>query len=140
MTQVQIGTAAQRQFLAKIEGIEGYFNQKTGGNRTSDASKIYNGGQVDPEVLASPATTDDITLTRGFSPYRDGPILRQLRQRVGRWRTTVSVTPTDEDLVVVDEPTVYANALLTGLSEPEYSAESGDAATYEVTFAVGGVK
>jgi hypothetical protein len=134
-----MGTAAQRQFLAKVEGIEGYFNSKTGGNRSSDASKVYNGGETDPEVLASPANTDDVTLTRGYKPLRDASVLESLRPQVGRLRTTVSVTPTDEDLVAIGKPVVYSNALLVGLSEPEYNADSGDASTYELTFAVGSV-
>lgn len=132
--------AAQRQFLVKVAGIEGFWATKSGGNVSSDASKVYDGGSLDPDVLSSPAEADDITVSRAFDPYRDGPILRDLRRRVGRFRATVSVTPTDEDLVAIDEPTVYSDAVLTGVTEPDFDAASGDAATFELTFAVGSWK
>jgi hypothetical protein len=132
--------ASQRQFLVKAAGIEGYFMTKSGGNISSDTNKVYDGGKTEPEVIASPAEADDVTISRGFDPYRDGPILADLRRRVGRFRTTVSVTPTDEDLVAIGEPTVYPDALLTGLNEPEHDAGSGDAATFELTFAIGAWK
>lgn len=133
-------TSAQRQFVAKVEGVEGKWNSKSGGNRTADATKVYNGGEVDPEVLGSPAATEDITVSRGFKQYRDAPILAKLRQKVGGLRTTVSVSPTDEDLVVIGRPVVYSDALLIGVTEPDYDAASGDAAMYELTFAVGSVR
>lgn len=133
-------TSAQRQFLAKVDGIDGFFNNKTGGNLSADASKIFNGGEVDPEVLSSPAQAGDVTVGRGYKPLRDDPILKRLRAQVGKFRTTVSTTPTDEDLVPIGDPVVYSNALLIALNEPEYAADSGDAARYELVFAVGSVK
>jgi hypothetical protein len=132
--------ASQRQFLVKVAGIEGYFMTKSGGNISADTSKVYDGGKIDPEVIASPAEADDVSVSRGFDPYRDGPILADLRRRVGRFRATVSATPTDEDLVAIGEATVYPEALLTGLNEPEHDASSGDAATFELTFAIGAWK
>lgn len=129
--------AAQRQFLVKVEGIDGYWATKSGGNIGADASKVYDGGRLDPDVLSSPAEADDVTVSRPYDPYRDGPLAKDLRRRVGRFRATVSVSPTDEDLVVIGEAAVYPDALLTGLSEPEADAASGDAARIELTFAIG---
>lgn len=132
--------ASQRQFLVKVAGIEGLFATKSGGDITASTSKSYDGGRLNPDVLSSPPEASDVTISRGFDPYRDGPILRDLRQRVGRYRATVSATPTDEDLVAIEEPTVYPDSLLVGLTEPPYDASSGDAATFELTFAIAGWK
>lgn len=128
--------ASQRQFLAKVSGIDGYFATKTGGDTSSDASDVYDGGSLTPEKLASPSTTDDVTLGRPYDPNRDQDVIRRLRPLVGRWRTTVSVQPTDADLVALGRPDTYANALLIGLTSPEVDAASGDAAVFELTFAV----
>lgn len=128
--------AAQRQFLIKVSEVDGYFATKAGGDTTSDATDVYDGGSLTPEKLASPPTTDDITIGRPFDPIRDRPVLRRLRPLVGRWRTTVSVQDTDANLVSLGAPTVYANALLIGVTEPEGDASSGDAAMFELAFAV----
>lgn len=130
--------ASQRQFLVKVDGIDGYFMTKSGGNLSAGTNKVYDGGKTEPEVIASPAEADDVSVSRGYDPYRDGPVLADLRRRVGRFRATVSVTPTDEDLVAIgDDPEVYPEALLTGLNNPEADASSGDAAMFELTFAIG---
>jgi hypothetical protein len=129
--------ASQRQFLVKATGIDDYFMTKGGGEISSSANKVYDGGRLDPDVISSPAEASDLTLSRAYDPFRDGPILADLRRRVGRFRATISVTPTDEDLVAIGTPAVYSNALLIGVAEPEFDASSGDAATFQLTFSVG---
>lgn len=131
--------SAQRQFLVKVAGIEGYMANKSGGNITAGTSKVYDGGNLVPDVMSSPAEVDNVTCSRAFDLVRDEATVTLLRARVGRWRTTVSVTPTDEDLVAVGKPVVYANALLVGFTELEVDASGGDAATYELEFAVSNV-
>ena len=130
--------AAQRQFLVTVSGVEGTFMTKTGGDVSASATKVYDGGSLNPEVLASPAEASDLTVTRGFDPVRDPIILADLRQRVGRFRSTVSVTPTDQDLIAIGDPVVYPDALLIGLSDPEANAASGDLAVMSLTFSIAG--
>mgnify|MGYP000123693160 CR=1 FL=1 len=132
-----MGKSAQRQFLIKVAGIDGYFATKSGGDISSDTNKVYDGGSDTPDVLAGPAEADNITVSRSFDLQRDAPVLARLRQLVGRWTTTVSVTPTDRDLIAVGAPQVYPDALLVGLTEPETDASSGDAAEFELEFAIG---
>lgn len=129
--------SSQRQSLVKVSGIEDYFASKSGGNITADSSKVYDGGSPTPDVMTGPAEADNITVSRPYDLQRDEPVLRRLRKVVGTWVTTVSVTPTDKDLVAVGQPQVYSNAVLVGLTEPEVDASSGDAKTYELEFAVG---
>ena len=129
--------SAQRQFLVKVAGIEGYFASKSGGDISADTNKVYDGGADTPDVLAGPAEADNITVTRPYDLQRDDPVLRNLRKRVGRWTTTVSITPTDRDLIAIGTPQVYPEALLVGITEPETDASSGDSAEFELEFAVG---
>lgn len=133
--------SANRQFLVSIAGINGYgyWASKSGGEVTADSSKVFDGGTLVPDVLASPPEVGDITITRPYDPERDQPIINMLLGQVGNWRTTISVTPTYGDLSVVRgvKGRTYANCLLTGVREPEPDASSGDASDYELTFAVG---
>lgn len=130
--------AAQRQFLNKVDGIEGFFAQKTGGEVTSDANKVWDGGSLQPEIVAAPAETDDVVLTRPFDPEKHQDMLTRLLSQVGQWYTTVTITPTTSDLRAAKvKPRVYPNALLIGVREPESDAGSGDAADFELTFAIG---
>lgn len=131
---------SQRQFLAKVQGIEGYFMTKTGGNISSEVTKAYDGGSAIPDLIAAPKEVENITVSRGFDAVRDGQLLRVLRGKVGVFETTVTVTPTDRDYATIDQPVVYSPALLVGLNEPEVAADSGDLATFELVFAVGDVR
>jgi len=129
--------SSQRQFLVKVSGIDGYFMTKSGGNISADTTKVYDGGEEVPDVLASPPEADNVTCSRGYDYNRDGALLRSLRRQVGRFSATVSVTPTDRDLIASGDPTVYPKALLVGLTEPDVDASSGDVSTFELEFAVG---
>lgn len=131
--------SAQRQFLVKVSNIDGYFMTKSGGNISADTTKVYDGGETRPDVLSSPADVENITVSRAYDHQRDSETLVQLRGKVGKLRTTVSVTPTDEDLVAIGSPVVYSDALLVGLTDVEVDASGGDAATFELEFAVSGV-
>lgn len=131
--------SAKRQFLVKVSGIDGYFMTKTGGNITASTTKVYDGGATRPDVLSSPADTENITVSRAYEHQRDSESLVFLRGRVGKLRTTISVTPTDEDLVAIGSPVVYSDALLVGVTDVEVDASGGDAATFDLEFAVGGV-
>lgn len=127
--------AAQRQFLIKVDGVDGYFATRTGGETTADAAREFDGGSLTPEILTGPAQTGDLTVGRPYKPERDAHLIRLYRPLVGRLRKTITVQPTDADLVARGKPTVY-NGVLIGISDPEANAGSGDAARVELTFAV----
>jgi hypothetical protein len=133
-------TAAQRQFLVKVSQIDGYWTTKGGGATTSEVAREFDGGSLTPELLAAPAQTGDITVSRAYKPERDAQLLALYRPRVGRERATITVQPTDADLVRIGPPTIYANALLAGVNDPEADANSGQPARIELTFAVADVK
>lgn len=130
--------SANRQFLVKVDGIEGYWAQKSGGEITSDSTKVFDGGSLRADVISSPPEVGDITVTRPYDPLRDQEVINQLKTRVGTWMTTISITPTETDLRAARvRGDVYPESLLIGLRLPEPDAGSGDAADYELTFATG---
>lgn len=128
--------SSARQFLVKIVGVEGMWATKQGGSVSSDTTPVYDGGQLKPDLVAAPPVAEDITVSRIFDPARDDEALRQLLQLCGAWTTTISVTPTDANMVAVAPPRVYSNALLKGVNEPEVDAASGDPAPWGLVFAV----
>lgn len=127
--------AAQRQFLVSVAGVDGLFARKEGGEVSGDTSKVWDGGALTPEVVAAPAEADNVTVGRPFDPVRDWPVLKRLRPLVNRWRTSVSVIPTDADLIPVGEPLTYV-ALLTRVADAEVDASSGDPAELELEFVI----
>lgn len=132
--------SSQRQFLVKVGDIPGYFMTKTGGNISADVSKAYDGGSPDPELIASPPNVENITVSKILDPVRDNDLIKALRQQVGRYETTITVTPTDRDYVAIVDPAVYSPALLIGLKETDVDASSGDPAPWELEFAIGTVR
>ena len=136
--------SAQRQFLVSINGLgshsQDYWSTKSGGGITAEATKVYDGGKLQPEVITAPPEVDDVTITRPYDPLRDQPIIQRLKPLVGQWRTTITVQPAETDLSASRvPPDVYPDAVLVGLTPPESDASSGDSATYELVFAVGSV-
>jgi hypothetical protein len=132
--------AAKRQFLVKVDGIDGYWAQKTGAEIKSSNNKVYDGGSLVPDVISAPAQVDDVVVIRPYDPVRDQAVVNQLKQRVGQWTTTVSISPTEADLTVANvSGDTYPNALLVSIKPPEADAASGDAAELQLTFAVGSV-
>jgi hypothetical protein len=129
--------AAQRQQLVEVAGIPGYMSTKEGGERSSDPSKVWDGGALDPETLSAPAETGNITVGKPYRPLVHGPILKAMDRQVGRLRTTIKIWDTDPDLGPIGEPRIHANALLVRLSWPEHDASSSDAGMFELEFAVG---
>lgn len=126
---------SQRQFLVTVDGVEGVFMTKSGGGVASDSTKIYDGGKKIPEIITSTPEIENITVGRSYKSGRDDVVLRTLREKVGRFVTTISVQETDADFVAVGKPVVYAEAVLVGITEPDYDSGSGDPAMLELEFA-----
>jgi hypothetical protein len=127
--------AAARQGLVRVSGITGYFATNSEVETTADASREFDGGSMVPEVLTGPATTGDVTVGRPYKPERDAAIVRKLRPLVGRWRTSLSITPTDRDLAPVEKPETLT-AVLIGVRGPATDANSSDPKRIELTFAI----
>jgi len=127
--------SAAREFLVTVSGIEGYFARKSGGATAAEASKVWDGGSLRPTVLTAPAQTEDVTVSRPFRRERDAALLARLRRIVGRSSHTITVTPTDRDLVPAGQPEVYTG-VLRSVSGPDPDAAGGDSVTVELVFAI----
>lgn len=128
---------AQHQGLVSVQALPGYWARKTGGNISADVTPVWDGGAAEPEVLSGRPVADNVVTARPFDLKRDLPQLQRLRRQVAKLRTTVSVQYTDGDGYPIGRPTVYPNALLVGINEPETDAASTDASTLELTWAIG---
>lgn len=131
--------AAQRQIVASVGGIPGYFAQVSGGEISSSAEKVYDGGSLTPTTLTGVREIGNITVSRPYAPETDQAILRKLRAAVGRWRSDIYVQDCDGDLVPIGQPRTYNSAVLVGLTEPDGDAASGSAAVFSLTFSCGSV-
>lgn len=125
-----------RQFLVRVDGVEGTFATIEGGNINSETQKVFDGGELRPSVTSTAPDADDITVTRTYRNDRDEEIMRSLRQLVGTWSTTVSKTPLDAGMNVIGSPVVYSNARLKGLQELTSDAGGTDSAVWGLIFAV----
>lgn len=132
--------SSQRMFLARVVGIGGYFATKGGGAINAAVTKAWDGGSRTPDVITGPPEIDNITVSRPFDPHRDGILLTRLRPKVGVFTTKIAVTPTDRNFAPTAKPTVYDQAVLVGIKEPDVDASSSDPAVFELEFAVSDVR
>lgn len=131
---------SQRQYLVSLSGLPGtqpsYFMTKTGGNTSSDSSKVYGGGSKVPEIVTGIPETENVTVGRAYDPDRDQAVLAFLRDKVGTWTTTIIVVETDRDYNSLNKGTTYSGSVLVGITEPDFESSSGDPAAFELEFAV----
>lgn len=127
---------AQRQSIVTIEGIEGRWATKSGGNISADVTAVWDGGEDEPSQLAGPATAENVTVSRPIGRIRYLSIIPRLKRQVGKLRATITVQTTDAMGFPIGEPSVYPQALLVTMNEPEVDAGSGDAQVLELEWAI----
>lgn len=127
---------SKRQFLVRIGSIAGYWATATGGETSAAVSKVYDGGAVVPDLVASVPDTSNLVIGRPFDPTRDGPISTALRPKVGKFLDNITIQPTDANMSPIGQARNYPQALLVRVGEPAPDAASGDPATYELEFAI----
>lgn len=133
---------AQRQYLTKVAGIDGFWATFSGGEVSVEHTRQHDGGALVADLLTGNPTISDITVSRGYDPTRDGPIRAQLSRDLARgkaFRTTVTRTPTDEDYTPIDDPEVYEVQLRT-VTPSDADANSADAARIQLVFSTRSVK
>jgi hypothetical protein len=129
--------AAQYQFLIRVAGWSGYFVSRTGGDSSAAVQKVYDGGALEPDLVAGRRVVSNVVVSRHFDPDRDGPITGTYDKLTGRWRTDVSIQPTTEDLAPTGPAKIYPGALLNRMGEPGANAMSDDPSTWEAEFTIG---
>lgn len=137
-------TAGVASVAPQINGGGGatgtYFTTVSGGEISAAVEKIYDGGNIHPEVLCAPSEIGDITVSRyATDTTEDHNLLQDVRQLVGRAYYDITVFTLNCDLVEPGSERVYPKALLVGLTEPDGDASSGAPATYSLTFSISSV-
>lgn len=127
--------AAQRQALITVAGLDGYWSKVNAVSKKAEATKTFDGGAKNPEILTAPAQVEDITVQRPFRPGRDAALLPNLLSQVGSWYTSVSESYTDANLVPQGQP-VVSTGYLTGVETPEVDAGSGEPMMLQLTFSI----
>lgn len=128
---------SKRSFLVTVAGFDGFWAQKQGGGIGSDVTRVFDGGNPQPDLIGGYPSAENITVTRPFDPDRDGEALAYAKRGVGSLRLTVSITPTDADMVATGRSEVYSDALLVKVTPPDTDASSSDAAMWELELAPG---
>lgn len=132
--------ASESHFLIKIEGIEGYWAQRSGGAVSAETSDAFNGGNPWPTTVVGTKSVSEIVCTRPFDPRKHQPLFDDLLRRVGSFRPTISQQPTMSDFAVVADPTVWIGCVLKTVELPETNAGSSAPAVMKLTFKPGRVK
>jgi len=136
----QTGTtiSTQRQFLAQVEGIDGYWRQVTGQKRVSAVTKEWDGGATSPETLGGPPEWDAITLIRPYRARQHFAALQRMLAGVGRSRLVVHIHDVDENgVVIAGNSRTFPDALLTSVMPPDVDAASGTGATWSLELTPG---
>lgn len=131
--------AAARQFLVTVAALGARtFTEQTGGEKKSEVTKWRDGGAISSDNIFSPPETSDVTLKNAYDPDVDGAMLSNLLGQVGVLSTTITKVPLFGDMsrIAGVKPFVYTGAVLAGVKIPDVNANSGEAATYELIFAV----
>ena len=128
-------TQSQRQSLVTVDGIDGYWAQRTGGEGDTPFTKVYNGGDLNPELLAGPTTYTDVVLTRPYDRVRDGQYKAFLLAAQGSWQTTIAEVDTDANLIPQATGVSWVGKL-SHVKWPETNSSSGAAAEIALTFAI----
>lgn len=131
--------AAERQFLVTVAALGARtFTEQTGGEKKAEVTKWRDGGAISSDNIFSPPETSDVVLKNGYDPDVDGAMLSNLLGQIGVLSTTITKVPLFGDMsrIAGVKPFVYTGAVLSGVKIPDVNANSGEAATYELTFAV----
>lgn len=133
---------AQRQWLTKVAGIDGFWATFSGGEVAVEHTRQYDGGSLVPDLLSGNPTISDITVSRGYDPNRDGPLRSRLSLALAQgkgFRTTITRTPTDEDYTPIGRPEVYEVSLRT-VTPSDADANSADGSRFQLVFSTRSAK
>lgn len=135
-TPTALPATAQQQ-LWTVEGFEGFFGTKEGGEVAGDVTKTKDGGSTtDLLIPGGTPSTSNVTLTKLYRPEVHGPQLKYLAGRVLRERTDLNGYDSDPDLGPIGDPVTYADSLLVRVKRPDFDANSSDPAYFELEYAV----
>lgn len=127
----------QSRWLLKANGIEGYFDTKSGGGVEMTRTRYKHGGSRDPWLLPADKTFSDLVLGRAIVPRRDIPIIKFLSAGIEVSPVTpISVTAIGPDYVADPATTLQWFGKLSGVTPNEVDANSDAASLMTITFQI----
>lgn len=128
---------AQSQLYAEIDGIAGTWAQVGSTTKSSQTTKVRDGGAPNTETLMGHAEFSDMTLSRPFDRARDFASYRQLMSEAGTGRArTLTTFFKDADGTIVDKFTYTCS--ISSCSSPSGDSMSNSGATLEVVVSIDG--
>ncbi len=129
----------QSNQLVSVSGIPGHFTTKTGGEVTAEVSPYYDGGNKQPDQIASRPSTSNLVVGRLYRPQRDQSLVRALEKEVGKQvGRSVTVQDVDDDDIPIGKPKTYPACTLVRVASPESDRNSSDPSLFELEFATPG--
>lgn len=129
---------AQRQFRveASVEDglfdIPGQWDILGGGGGNNPGTDYWAAGSLRRTRLPGPSTPNTITISRGYDPTRDDPIMAALIE-FPEARITVIAQAMSRDLKTrIGTPRTYSRCTVTTYSHPSMDSSSGEAARFEI--------
>lgn len=122
------------QIYGQIEGIDGTWAVVTLPARSSQVTKVRDGGSPTEESQAAKPTYGDLTMRRPFDRARDFAAWRKLNDQIGKLYATVTVPVEDVDGVVIDHFTY--TGLLMSCTPPAGDSQGTGSALVEVVFSI----
>lgn len=132
---------ARRQWLVTVTGesgapiVAGTFLTKTGGSKSVDAQKVYDGGSPEYDILTGLPNLENVVVGRPFDIDRDGPMIEALDPLIGTglW-FTVTCQPLDREYRPYGKATVYSGSELIRVTEPDADGTSSEPDVFEIEF------
>lgn len=123
------------QFRAELKlgeaPVPGEWDALEGGDTTS-ATRIYRpGGRSEPEAMAAPKITGDISLERAYRGTFDGDVRKSLLGHIGK-RVNVTVFAMDESKNRVSGTIETIDGILKEVTRPSFRSEADTVALYRV--------
>lgn len=126
----------QRHWLIKVDGIDGFFSDKTGGNASIEVGEEFDGGADVADQLDGRVSYEDLTVTRPYKRGRDGDMLRAEHRKLGKAvNRTITAQETDGDGVKVGKPIQYFGRL-KGVNDPEANANASESSKCGLVFKI----
>lgn len=130
-------TTSQRNFSTSVPGIDGEFATFTGGEKSKQIEKAWNGGAIVPDIVPAPTELSNIVIGRPYNPRRDQPIIDRLRVEIDQAdrRYTIRKQPLDGNDTPVGKAESYTGCTLVAVRAPEYDRASSTPGRFELEFA-----
>lgn len=136
LTAVDSAIIAERQTIAKVSDVEGWWDVPEGGDvESTGTEKEWDAGASSPDILTGRRVTTDLTVRRPYRPARDRDFLVRAKARVNRVWKTIQVYETDPEYGTQTLRETHRGVLIAARG-PKGNARNSTAGTIELVFAI----